>query len=277
MAASPPQHPHYGQFDQAQYSQEQYPNGQQENDEQMFPSQGQPAPAPGGRKKRAYAGQAYEFGAGANSALGGQQVGGGIHPGPGGQYASYPQQPQQEQYQQPTYGHHQQPGYGMDPTMQVPSYGQSTYTDSGYQSSPPDYHSDQKQPPSISTVTQGMGSLDVRHQAPPRKANQLYPMDLLNQPFNVGELDLPPPPIMVSDAVCHSTFSLILILRSRRRIVLDAQTRIARLNMSDVLSMPFLQRTHCAKNLACLLHCIFSHLHRCMIEMIMFHLSQIRL
>jgi protein transport protein SEC24 len=32
---------------------------------------------------------------------------------------------------------------------------------------------------------------------PPRPAvlNQLYPTDLLSQPFNVSELDLPPPPI----------------------------------------------------------------------------------
>ena len=36
-----------------------------------------PGPAPVGRKKRAYAGQAYEFGAGGNAALGGQQQGGG--------------------------------------------------------------------------------------------------------------------------------------------------------------------------------------------------------
>jgi len=27
--------------------------------------------------------------------------------------------------------------------------------------------------------------------------NQLYPTDLLNQPFNVSELDLPPPPIIL--------------------------------------------------------------------------------
>src|SRR5438309_1772960 len=36
---------------------------------------------PGGRKKRAYAGQAYEFGAGANAALGGQQQAGGAYEG----------------------------------------------------------------------------------------------------------------------------------------------------------------------------------------------------
>ena len=54
-------------------------------------------------------------------------------------------------------------------------------------------------------ITQGMGNLAMggqgQHQAqqfqgrPPM--NQLYPTDLLNQPVNVSELDLPPPPIIL--------------------------------------------------------------------------------
>jgi protein transport protein SEC24 len=31
----------------------------------------------------------------------------------------------------------------------------------------------------------------------PAVLNQLYPTDLLNQPFNVAELELPPPPIIL--------------------------------------------------------------------------------
>jgi protein transport protein SEC24 len=33
--------------------------------------------------------------------------------------------------------------------------------------------------------------------ARPMALNQLYPTDLLNQPFNVAELELPPPPIIL--------------------------------------------------------------------------------
>jgi protein transport protein SEC24 len=33
--------------------------------------------------------------------------------------------------------------------------------------------------------------------ARPAVLNQLYPTDLLNQPFNVAELELPPPPIIL--------------------------------------------------------------------------------
>src|SRR5438876_276178 len=59
----------------------------------------------GGHKKRAYASQAFEFGAGANSALGGQPKGGGSYPvAQGAGYGGYPQQPQVPQqfgYQQP--------------------------------------------------------------------------------------------------------------------------------------------------------------------------------
>lgn len=42
--------------------------------------------------------------------------------------------------------------------------------------------------------------------------NQLYPTDLLNQPFNVSELDLPPPPIILPPNVgspsLHAQFFL---------------------------------------------------------------------
>jgi len=31
--------------------------------------------------------------------------------------------------------------------------------------------------------------------------NQLYPTDLMSQPFNVSELDLPPPPIVLPQNV----------------------------------------------------------------------------
>lgn len=46
----------------------------------------------------------------------------------------------------------------------------------------------------------GMGSAPAQQPVPAARAvslNQLYPTDLLNQPFNVAELDFPPPPIVL--------------------------------------------------------------------------------
>jgi protein transport protein SEC24 len=40
--------------------------------------------------------------------------------------------------------------------------------------------------------------------ARPAVLNQLYPTDLLNQPFNVAELELPPPPIILPPNVSSS-------------------------------------------------------------------------
>ncbi|KAI9369950.1 hypothetical protein BJX61DRAFT_517552 [Aspergillus egyptiacus] len=138
---------------------------------------GAPPPAPhghtGGKKKRAYAGEAFEFGSGANAALGGQ-------PTAGGSYGAYPAQPQQ------------QPVYGVDPSQMAQGY------------VPP-------VAPGVAQMTQQFGAMGVTdpHLMPPQAApqapqvprstplNQLYPTDLLTQPFNVAELDYPPPPIIL--------------------------------------------------------------------------------
>lgn len=131
----------------------------------------------GGKKKRAYAGQAFEFGSGANAALGGQ-------PPAGAAYGAYPQ-PQQ------------QPVYGADPTQMAQGY------------APP-------VAPGVAQMTQQFGAMGVTdpHLMPPQAApqapqapravplNQLYPTDLLTQPFNVAELDYPPPPIVLPPGVC---------------------------------------------------------------------------
>lgn len=137
------------------------------------------APAPqvhtGGRKKRAYAGEAFEFGSGANAALGGQ-------PPAGGAYGAYPSQ---------------QPAYGADPSQMAQGY------------APP-------VAPGVAQMTQQFGAMGVTdpHLMPPQQApqapqapravplNQLYPTDLLTQPFNVAELDYPPPPIVLAPGVC---------------------------------------------------------------------------
>ncbi|KAJ5898786.1 hypothetical protein N7495_003530 [Penicillium taxi] len=148
---------------------------------QQSPAPAQPAPhaAPSGKKKRAYAGEAFEFGSGANAALGGQQTAGGA-------YGAYPQQAQPAGYQQPV--------YNADPN-------QMQQASAGYPAPAAD----------VAQMTQqfgGMGMSEPHHMpavpplAPVQPAqniqlNQLYPTDLISQPFSVAELDYPPPPIIV--------------------------------------------------------------------------------
>jgi protein transport protein SEC24 len=140
----------------------------------------QQAPTPvqhGGKKKRAYAGEAFEFGSGANAALGGQLPA-------GGSYGAYPQQ--QAGYQQPA-------AYGADPAQAYAA----------------------PAAPGVAQMTQQFGAMGMTdpHLLPPQPApqapqaprtvplNQLYPTDLLSQPFNVAELDYPPPPIVLPPGV----------------------------------------------------------------------------
>ncbi|KAJ5662475.1 uncharacterized protein N7477_010091 [Penicillium maclennaniae] len=146
------------------------------------PAQGAPAPvAAGGKKKRTYAGEAFDFGSGANAALGGQ-------PTAGGAYGAYPQQPQAQAMG------YQQPAYGADPSQIQPAL--AAYAQPG---------------PEVAQMTQqfgGMGMAEPHHMPPPQQQpvvqparqvqlNQLYPTDLISQPFNVAELDYPPPPIVL--------------------------------------------------------------------------------
>ena len=220
MAAPQPGYPPYGQPGQEQYQQEQYGAGQQPGyDGQRSPEQdGPPAPSVGGKKKRAYAGQAYDFGGGANSALGGQPPAGVAYPAPGGAYSTYPQQNAQQAYQHPPYGVDQQPAqppaYGQ-PSAQAPSYGQPPGV-GGYQSPGPSYPAQGAAPlASVGGITQGMGNLGVgghpQQQPAPTpqrpQLNQLYPTDLLNQALNVAELDLPPPPIILPPNVRDPPYS----------------------------------------------------------------------
>ncbi|KAJ5379886.1 Protein transport protein sec24 [Penicillium cataractarum] len=137
------------------------------------PPQGAPPTGAAAKKKRAYAGEAFEFGSGANAALGGQ-------PTAGGAFGAYPQQAQAAGYQQPT--------YGADPAQMQPAA-------AGY-AAPSD---------GVTQMTQqfgGMGMSEPHHMPPPQpqaavqpqrnvQLNQLYPTDLISQPFNVAELDYP--------------------------------------------------------------------------------------
>ena len=198
--------PIYPQPGHEQYPQEAYDANQQEVPESASPAHGAaPAPSAGGRKKRHYAGQAYDFGTGANSALGGQQQGGGGYPGPPGPAAGgYGQQGQLPIPPGPAYGSSQaSPAFA----AVSPGYGQQPPIVGGYQPPEPGYPTQgaHQQQPGVGQITQGMGNLAMGNQAPHQapqihgrpQMNQLYPTDLLNQPMNVSELDLPPPPIIL--------------------------------------------------------------------------------
>lgn len=148
----------------------------------------------GGKKKRVYAGEAFGFGSGANAALGGQMPAGG---GYGGYPPQQPVQPVAAGYQQPISQPQAQPMYGVDPAAQMQQPVAQGYV-------PPAV-------PGVAQMTQQFGAMGMGdpHQMPPQAPqaprpvplNQLYPTDLLTQPFNVAELDLPPPPIVLPPGV----------------------------------------------------------------------------
>lgn len=195
----------------------QYPSpGQQYAEQPEYPEQGQgydgagsppgtagghqPTEQHGKKKKRAYAAQAFEVGQGGNVAAGGQMPPVGqfgipqpVVPGYGGYPAQDPQAP--------AYGATPQPAYG------VPQPGNPVGGAAGYQAPEPYYPGGTPAPaPGVAGITQGMAGMQMGAQpgqavpgaaARPVALNQLYPTDLINQPFNVSELALPPPPIIL--------------------------------------------------------------------------------
>lgn len=211
MAAYQQNNPPYGEQDFDQQHQEQYDPNQQDVPDNASPAQGAPpASSAAARKKRNYAGQAYDFGAGANSALGGQQLGGGQYPAPpAAGYGGYGQQAQQSSQQ----GAYPGPIYGSNPASPgahgPPGYGQQPAAVGGYQAPEPGYPGPGAPPgqSGIGGLTQGMGNLAMgtHGQQQPQQMhmqgrppmNQLFPTDLLNQPLNVAELDKPPPSIIL--------------------------------------------------------------------------------
>jgi protein transport protein SEC24 len=199
-------HDGYGQYP----PQQQQPGEQPPYPDQSYADQAAPPPAGAGaahhapdhgkKKKRAYAAGAFEVAQGGNAAVGGQMQGGGQFgavpaavPGYGGYPAPEPQPA--------LYGAQPQPQYGMaQPTGPV----------GGYQAPEP-YYPSAGAPPApggvaglaagVSAMNLGPGTPQQLPQLPPQPRpgplNQLYPTDLLTQPFNVSELDLPPPPIIL--------------------------------------------------------------------------------
>lgn len=140
------------------------------------------------KKKRAYAAQAYDFGANAAAAapLQPAMMGAGGMPQPGMPQVGMPQ-------------------VGMSqagvPKMGYPqtSYPQAGYPQPGYP---------QVGMPQDQLAGQfGQMNIQEKQQLPPQMQphlNQLYPSDLISQPFNVLELDLPPPPINLPPNVRRS-------------------------------------------------------------------------
>ena len=209
MAQPPPGYPSQAYPVQDQYAQEvggQYENGFQAGSEELGQQiqEEVPAPSGGARRKRQYANQAYDFGAGANSASGGQHHPSGSFSGPpGGGYGSYEAQPQQ-----PVYG----ADYGTSAPIRPVNYGLPIPTAVGFHPAGPGYPPHIPPPPDgVAGITHGMNNMGVGGQAPsnsqsmPQRQhlNQLHPTDLLNQPFNVTELDIPPPPIILPPNVSN--------------------------------------------------------------------------
>lgn len=164
----------------------------------------------GGRKKRAYAGQAFEFGTGANAGVAAQP-----HPPysttQGAQYGGLSQQQQPLAYQQPTYG-----DQGAPQQIGASGYGQPQYgAAAGYQPAAPSYPAQGvPQAGVVGGLTQQFGQMGIAGQAQPPlqgqaqqlRLNQLYSTDLISQPFTVAELDLPPPPIILPPNVSHRRY-----------------------------------------------------------------------
>ncbi|ROW15749.1 hypothetical protein VPNG_02041 [Cytospora leucostoma] len=157
------------------------------------PGAQQPGEAHGKKKKRAYAAQAFDVGSGANAAVGGQLQGGGQFGTPQPAVAGYGYS-----------GQEAQPAVAAAAPYGAPqAYGSPAATP-GFQ--PPEPYG-VPPAPGVAGITQGLSGLQVgqgqpaAQQVPPQARggplNQLYPTDLLNQPFNVSELDLPPPPIIL--------------------------------------------------------------------------------
>ena len=166
------------------------------------------APTAASKKKRAYAGQAYEFGAGGNAALGGQQAQGGQPPAAAGYgapaAAAYGATPAAGMYGGGGAG---APAYGYPQAPQVPEqatpYGQPAYgqPQGGYEAP------QQQQQGGVAGVTQQFGQMGVGGTpqpqqvpgVPAQRLNPLVPVDISMQgaPFHVSDLDQPPPPIIL--------------------------------------------------------------------------------
>jgi protein transport protein SEC24 len=202
-----------GQYPPQPYGQEAQYGGYE--DQSSAPPAGGAHLDGGKKKKRGYATQAFEFGSGANAAATGapppMPVAGTPQPAQG--YGGYPA---------PGY---EQVGYGAPPP-QAPYDPQQPATPlqpapAQYQAPAPYYSG--ATAAGMGPLTQNMAGLSMggpqqsaaqqpSQQQPRLALNQLYPTDLLNQPFNVSELDLPPPPCILPPNVCAPVLSSVMFI-----------------------------------------------------------------
>lgn len=200
---------------------EQDPYGQQQPQQEGQPGFGAPPPeeqpqqhqAHGKKKKNRYAEQAFEFGMGGNAAIQQQQ---GVPPGapdstfiPAGAPTGNPYGGYAAPAPTPSYSGNQP--YTDNPTP-ASHFGQSAMAGLGGYQAPDmpavDPLAYPAGPQGLGGITAGMGNMGLggpQTVLGPGMAklpmNQLYPTDLLNQPFNVAELELPPPPIILPNNV----------------------------------------------------------------------------
>ncbi|CAK7566976.1 MAG: COPII subunit [Sporothrix epigloea] len=190
------------------YDVQSFQDPQQQPQAQAPPPAGPPAAEHGKKKKRAYAADAFNVGSA--SAAGGQAPPLGQYGAPAQNvgtpaYGGYSAQAIADTQNNAQYGAAQQPGIGA-------SSGYNSYPDYGYPGTGVPAVG------GVDALTAGVanmgftsvGQQPMQHQQPHQQAalqqsqvprtgplNQLYPTDLMSQPFNVSELDLPPPPIML--------------------------------------------------------------------------------
>lgn len=199
------------------------PYGQQQPQQEGQPGFGAPPPeeqpqqhqAHGKKKKNRYAEQAFEFGMGGNAAIQQQQQQG-MPPGapdstfiPAGAPTGNPYGGYAAPAPTPSYSGNQP--YTDNPTP-ASHFGQSAMAGLGGYQAPDmpavDPLAYPAGPQGLGGITAGMGNMGLggpQTVLGPGMAklpmNQLYPTDLLNQPFNVAELELPPPPIILPSNV----------------------------------------------------------------------------
>jgi protein transport protein SEC24 len=206
----PPQQDPYGQQQPQQYGEQPAQPGF--GAPVSPPPQDAGAPHDGGRKKkRGYAAQAYDFGAGANTNIAAAPPANTFIPAQTPAYGGYAAPEVQPAYGAP------QPGYP-NPAASPTTYGSSALAGMGGYAPPDAGYPSGGAAPGVGGITAGMGQMGLGGQAPqvqqPQAAarqgplNQLYPTDLLNQPFNVAELDLPPPPIILPPNVSRFLIGL---------------------------------------------------------------------
>lgn len=174
------------------------------------------------KKKRGYAAGAFDVATGANAGVGGQMQGGAPPPA---QYGGYPApEAQQQQQQQPASGYQ----YGQTYDAQQPPA-----TQPGYGGYPAPDQAAQVPGQGVAGITHGVAGVNINAQpqnsvpiAQARQAaiNQLYPSDLLNQPFNVAEVDLAPPPINLPPHVSkwYHRMPLCILTRLAFKVQRDA-------------------------------------------------------